>query len=77
LLINDFFFPVVIIETSLHLCHHKLITQILDYRSILGKQLVSLRLKFADGTLYRANILKLDDLVSSSIAQASKVCSAQ
>jgi hypothetical protein len=34
-------------------------------------------LKFAEGTLYKTNILKLDDLVSSSTAQTSKVCSAQ
>jgi hypothetical protein len=34
-------------------------------------------LKLAEGALYRANILKLDDLVSSSNALTSKVCSAQ
>jgi hypothetical protein len=34
-------------------------------------------LKFAKGVLYKANILKLDDLVSSSIAQTSEVCSEQ
>jgi hypothetical protein len=34
-------------------------------------------LKFAEGALYKANILKLDDLVSSSTAQTSEVCSAQ
>jgi len=34
-------------------------------------------LKLAEGPLYRANILKLVDLVSSSIEQTSKVCSAQ
>jgi hypothetical protein len=34
-------------------------------------------LKFAAGALYEANILQLDDLVSSSVAQTSKVCSAQ
>jgi len=33
--------------------------------------------KFSEAALYKANILKLDNLVSSSIAQASKVCSAQ
>jgi hypothetical protein len=30
-------------------------------------------LKFADGGLYKANILKLDDLVSSSTAQPSSL----
>jgi hypothetical protein len=34
-------------------------------------------LKFAAGALYKANNLKLDDLLSSSIAQTYKVCSAQ
>jgi len=34
-------------------------------------------LKFAEGALYDSNILKLDDLVSISTAQTSKVCSAQ
>jgi hypothetical protein len=33
--------------------------------------------KFAEGALYKANILKLDDLVSSSIAPTSEVYSAQ
>jgi len=32
-------------------------------------------LKFAEGALYKANILKLDYLVSSSNAHSSKVCS--
>jgi hypothetical protein len=34
-------------------------------------------LKFADGALYKANILKLDYLILSSVAQTSKVCCAQ
>jgi hypothetical protein len=34
-------------------------------------------LKFAIGAQYKGNILKLDDLVSSSIAQTFKICSAQ
>jgi hypothetical protein len=33
--------------------------------------------KFAEGSLYNANTVKLDYLVSSSIAQISKVSSAQ
>jgi hypothetical protein len=34
-------------------------------------------LQFAEGTLYKANILKLGDLVLSSTAQISKVCFVQ
>jgi hypothetical protein len=34
-------------------------------------------LKFAEGALYKAAILKLDDLVSSYTAQTSEVFSAQ
>jgi len=34
-------------------------------------------LKFAEGALYKVNILTPDDLISSATAQTSKVCSAQ
>jgi len=44
----------------------------LDY-----KYIYKYYIKFAEGALYKANILKLDDLVSSSTAQTSEVCSAQ
>jgi len=35
------------------------------------------RLKSVEGAVYKANILKLDDLVSCSVAQTSRFCSAQ
>jgi hypothetical protein len=63
---------------SLHLCHHKLRTQIFDYQYFrVASNFLINWLKLAEGVLYKANILKLDDLVSSLTARTSKVCSVQ
>jgi hypothetical protein len=64
---------------SLHLCQHKLRTQISGlYRYFrVVSSLYKNWLKFPEWAVYKAKILKLDDLVSSSVAQTFKVCCAQ